>query len=54
MLAGFALLFAMVIRVIEPGLWLSFAGFSAMFGGTMLAIVGTVELARGGLTRDDH
>lgn len=46
MLAGFALLFAMVIRLIDPGLWLSFAGFAAMFGGTMLAIVGTVETLR--------
>jgi hypothetical protein len=54
MLAGFALLLAMVIRMIEPGLWLSFAGFSAMFGGTMLAIVGSVEVVRGGWMRDDH
>jgi hypothetical protein len=47
MLAGLVLLFALVVRVIEPGLWLSLAGFAAMFSGTMLAIVGTVEVFRG-------
>jgi hypothetical protein len=47
MLAGLVLLFAMVVRVIEPGLWLSLGGFAAMFGGTMLAIVGSVEVVRG-------
>jgi hypothetical protein len=47
MLGGLGLLFAMVIRLIEPGLWLSLGAFAAMFGGTMLAIVGTVEAVRG-------
>ncbi len=47
MLAGLVLLFAIVVRVIEPGLWLSLLGFAAMLGGTMLAIVGTVEGLRG-------
>jgi hypothetical protein len=46
MLSGLALVFAMVVRAIEPGLWLSLLGFAAMFGGTMLAIVGTVETLR--------
>ena len=54
MLGGLALIFAMVVRVIEPGLWLSLLGFAAMFSGTMLAIVGTVEAVHGrAWTRDD-
>jgi hypothetical protein len=46
MLGGLALLFAMVVRSIEPGLWLSLLGYAAMFAGAMLAIVGTVEALR--------
>jgi hypothetical protein len=45
-LVGFGILFAMVVRVVEPGLGLSLIGFVAMFGGTMAAVVGTVALVR--------
>jgi hypothetical protein len=45
-LSGFALLFAMVIRLVEPGLGLSLLGFVAMFGGTTTALVATVARVR--------
>ncbi|HVL59015.1 MAG TPA: hypothetical protein VM491_21150 [Burkholderiaceae bacterium] len=44
--AGFVLLLAMVVRVVEPGLALSLLGYVAMFGGTMMAIAGTIALLR--------
>lgn len=47
-LVGLALLMAMVVRTIEPGLALSFVAYAALFAGMMMAIVGVVRRARGG------
>jgi hypothetical protein len=47
-LAGLALLMAMVVRVVEPGLGLSFLAYAALFAGMMIAIIGLVRRARGG------
>lgn len=41
-----ALLLAMVVRAIEPGLFLSLAGYGALFPGMFLVLSGAVRLAR--------
>jgi hypothetical protein len=43
MLAGLALLFAMVVRVIEPALSLSLVGYASFFAGMLLAFMGAVR-----------
>ncbi len=46
MAAALALLLAMVVRAIEPGLGLSFAAYAALFAGLLLAFAGIVRVAR--------
>lgn len=46
MAAALALLLAMVVRAIEPGLGLSFAAYAALFAGMLLAFAGIVRIAR--------
>lgn len=43
MLAGLALLLAMVIRLIEPGLGLSLVGYATVCAGMMLGLAGAVQ-----------
>ena len=45
-LAGLALLLAMVVRVIEPSLPLSLLGYAALFLGMFLALPGAVQYAQ--------
>lgn len=45
-LAGLALLMAMVVRAIEPGLALSLLAYAALFAGMMLVVIGAVRRAR--------
>jgi hypothetical protein len=44
MLAGLAVLLAQVSRAIEPGLALSLIAYAAAFGGTLVGIVGLIQL----------
>jgi hypothetical protein len=44
MLAGLALLLAMVVRLIEPSLMLSLLGYASLFAGMFLALPGAVRL----------
>lgn len=48
MAAALALLLAMVVRAVEPGVGLSFAAYAALFAGMLLAFAGIVRLARRG------
>jgi hypothetical protein len=48
MLAALGLLFAMVVRVLEPGLALSFLSYAGLFAGMMLALAGAVQRAGSG------
>jgi hypothetical protein len=43
MLTGLALLLAMVIRLIEPGLALSLFGYATICAGMMLGLAGAVQ-----------
>lgn len=43
MLAGLALLLAMVIRLIEPSLALSLFGYATICAGMMLGLAGAVQ-----------
>lgn len=43
MLAGLALLFAMVIRLVEPNLALSLLGYATICAGMMLGLAGAVQ-----------
>jgi hypothetical protein len=43
MLAGLALLLAMVVRVIEPALSLSLVGYASFFVGMLLVLTGAVR-----------
>ena len=43
MLAGLALLLAMVIRLIEPNLALSLFGYATICAGMMLGLAGAVQ-----------
>jgi hypothetical protein len=43
LLAGLATLFAMVIRLIEPGFALAFLAYAALFTGMLLALAGIVQ-----------
>jgi hypothetical protein len=45
-LAGFLVLLAMVVRVIEPRIALSLAAYAAAFAGMMLAVGGIVRRTR--------
>ncbi len=45
-LAGLALLLAMVVRVLEPSLPLSLLGYAALFVGMFLALPGAVRDAQ--------
>jgi predicted benzoate:H+ symporter BenE len=44
MLAGLALLLAMVVRVIEPSLALSLLGYASLFIGMFLTLPGATRL----------
>jgi hypothetical protein len=46
--AGFIGIFFMVIRVIEPGFFLSFLSYGASFMGLMLGIIGISQYTTGG------
>jgi hypothetical protein len=46
MLVALGLLFAMVVRALEPGLALSFLSYAGLFAGMMLALAGAVRRAR--------
>lgn len=48
-LAGLALLLAMVIRLVEPGLGLSLVAYATMCAGMMLGLAGALQ--SGGLRR---
>lgn len=43
MLAGLALLLAMVIRLIEPGLGLSLFTYAGVFAGMLLGLAGIIR-----------
>jgi hypothetical protein len=45
MIAGFLVIFLMVLRVLQPGFTLSFLAYGASFLGLLLGIVGVVEHA---------
>jgi hypothetical protein len=57
MLGGLALLMAMVIRLIEPGLALSLFAYATALGGMMVGVAGAVRHAadwRAADTRSDE
>jgi hypothetical protein len=46
MLAGLALLLAMVIRLVEPGLAWSLIGYATICGGMILGLAGAIQCER--------
>jgi hypothetical protein len=46
MTAGLALLLAMVVRLIDPGLALALLGYATLFVGMLLGLAGVTRYAR--------